>query len=292
MKYSVYEIDGAFGKVRLGNFVFSSNAQESLMCFTGIGWHKCNDLYGIYRKEGYSYPLILFTVDGMGVLRMGNREYSLTAGSVAVIGEDIPHEYFTPHGGEWEFYWAHPEGMASKLLLNYFFSVRDECVFISSDIYRYTEGIEKLMDYIENGKTLSERTVCAMFSDIMYWLVSDTGDEKSAPSRLSDEVIRYLEKHYSEDISIEKLSCEFYISSAHLIRRFKYESGYTPYEYLGLIRITKACRLLEFTDMPISEVAVSVGMNHVSRFITKFKSIVGVTPAAYRKQRESEKIKL
>lgn len=100
----MYDINGDFGRVRLGNFVFSQQAESFLSCFSGIGWHRCNDLYGIARKDGYFAPLILFTVDGMGVLRTNSQEYSLTAGSIAVIPQNTPHEYFTPSGGVWEFY--------------------------------------------------------------------------------------------------------------------------------------------------------------------------------------------
>ena len=280
----MYEIDGDFGKVRLGNFVFSSRAAQMLMCFSGIGWHKCNELYRISRKDGYHFPLIIFTVGGKGVLKAAENEYTLSAGSVAVIEKDVPHEYFTPHGSEWEFYWIHPSGTVCNMFLSYFLSdLYGERVFMSESIERYTDRVKSLINYLENEKTLSERYVCAEFAQIMYTLINDRGKYKKGQNRLSDEIIGYFERYYNENITIETLSKKFFVSSAHLIRQFKKESGYTPYEYLTLIRVTKACRLLEYTDMSVSEIADCVGIHNTSRFIEKFKAVTSLTPVVYRK---------
>lgn len=162
-------------------------------------------------------------------------------------------------------------------------------MFLSADIEQYVYKFERLLEYIENGKTLSETAVCSMFSDILYSLISDCGGGQNARGSISGEVIRYLDKHFNEKISIENLSRELYLSPAHLIRRFKAESGYTPYEYLGLIRLTKACRLLEFTDLTVKEIAEAVGMAHTGRFIAKFKEYNGTTPAAYRREINKER---
>ncbi len=326
----MYEIDGEFGKVRLANYVFSQQAMNLLACFSGVGWHHCNDLYHIARPNGCGDALILFTVSGNGALNVEDRMFCLVPGSIALIPQAVRHEYYTPKDGIWEFYWAHPQGTISNAILEYFFhlcddtsialipqAVRheyytpkdgiwefywahpqgtisnaileyffhlcDDTVFHSENIGMYIEKIETIMQYIKNKESLSEMTLCAEFSDLMYKLLSDTRDH-TVPKRISGSVIRYMEKHYAENISIKKLSEEFYVSPSHLIRCFKKESGYTPYEYLGMIRLTKACGLLEYTDMSVEQVAEAVGMPHVGRFITKFKKLKGVTPGNYRKQ--------
>ena len=279
----MYEIDGEFGKVRLANYVFSQQAMNLLACFSGVGWHHCNDLYHIARPNGCGDALILFTVSGNGALNVEGRMFCLVPGSIALIPQAVRHEYYTPKDGIWEFYWAHPQGTISNAILEYFFHLCDDTVFHSENIGMYIEKIETIMQYIKNKESLSEMTLCAEFSDLMYKLLSDTRDH-TVPKRISGSLIRYMEKHYAENISIKKLSEEFYVSPSHLIRCFKKESGYTPYEYLGMIRLTKACGLLEYTDMSVEQVAEAVGMPHVGRFITKFKKLKGVTPGNYRKQ--------
>lgn len=281
----MYEIDGDFGKVKLGNYTFSANALDFLMCFVCIGWHCCNELYRIRRKDGHTFPTILFTVRGEGRMLTGEREYTLRMGSIAVLEKGVPHEYFTPEGGEWEFYWIHPNGRACDMLLAYLLrDLKEERVFVSENMERYAKKFEGLMGYLENEKILSEKYVCSEVSELMYMLINDSGKDRGRQKRLSDEIVGYFERNYGENITIQMLSSRFFVSPAHLIRRFKREMGYTPYEYLTIIRITKACRLLEYTDMPVNAIAENVGIKNTGRFIEKFKSITGRTPAVYRKR--------
>ena len=61
-------------------------------------------------------------------------------------------------------------------------------------------------------------------------------------------------------------------------------TGYSPYEYLRVIRLKKAAEMLLTEDLTIAEVAYSVGINDPFYFSKCFKSQFGVSPSAYRKK--------
>uniref|UniRef100_UPI003568068E helix-turn-helix transcriptional regulator n=1 Tax=Cohnella sp. TaxID=1883426 RepID=UPI003568068E len=69
----------------------------------------------------------------------------------------------------------------------------------------------------------------------------------------------------------------------HLSKEFKCYTGFSPNEYLIHTRITRAKELLRFTDMPVAEIALSVGVDNVSHFINLFRDRETMTPLAYRK---------
>ena len=61
-------------------------------------------------------------------------------------------------------------------------------------------------------------------------------------------------------------------------------TGYSPYEYLRVMRLIKAAEMLLTEDLTIAEVAYSVGINDPFYFSKCFKNQFGVSPSAYRKK--------
>ncbi len=71
-------------------------------------------------------------------------------------------------------------------------------------------------------------------------------------------------------------------SPYHLHRTFKRIKGITPAAYIQKRRIDKAIEVLLETDLPMHEVAKSVGIPNTPYFITLFKKRIGSTPSEYR----------
>ena len=65
---------------------------------------------------------------------------------------------------------------------------------------------------------------------------------------------------------------------------FRQEYGVTPGEYIAELRLGEARRLLAETEQPILDIAYSTGFGGVSSFYRFFKTAVGLSPAAYRKE--------
>lgn len=94
----------------------------------------------------------------------------------------------------------------------------------------------------------------------------------------------YIEKEYAEDISVRSLAEELEVSVNHLISVFKKEMQVTPNSYLREYRMKQAAHILAATDLPIQEVASSIGIPDANYMIKLFKAQYGETPAAYRKK--------
>lgn len=97
------------------------------------------------------------------------------------------------------------------------------------------------------------------------------------------EIASYINAHYQESLSLNKLSSKFYISPYYLSRSFKEATGFSFVEYLNSVRIKEAQKLLRETSSNITEVAEKVGYDSISHFGRVFKDIAGVSPLKYRK---------
>ena len=102
------------------------------------------------------------------------------------------------------------------------------------------------------------------------------------PDIVSD-IIKYLEVHYHEDITLDMLADEFNISKYEISRKFPKATGMSFSHHLTRIRIENAKRLLENHTLSVTNVGTHTGFRNSSDFARVFKSVTGMTPSQYRK---------
>jgi AraC family transcriptional regulator len=100
-------------------------------------------------------------------------------------------------------------------------------------------------------------------------------------------VMEYIEEHLDGNLSLEAMAAEVEISPVYLARAFKTAIGQSPHRYVLGRRIDRAKELLRNTDIPVVDVALSVGFSSQSHLSHWFQRYVGVSPAAYRQHRSS-----
>ena len=89
-------------------------------------------------------------------------------------------------------------------------------------------------------------------------------------------------KHLTEDISLERLENEFYVSRYHIVREFKKLTGETPHSYIVKSKLD-LCRHYIEQGKSIHEVYELGGFGGYNHFFRAFKKEYGVTPMQYYK---------
>ena len=98
------------------------------------------------------------------------------------------------------------------------------------------------------------------------------------------KVIYLISKKYMEpDLSVERICDCLGKSRSYLSRMFKENTGMNLLDYLHTTRLTEAKKLLNETDLGISEIASRVGYYSGWTLARVFKRYEGITPTAYRK---------
>ena len=100
-------------------------------------------------------------------------------------------------------------------------------------------------------------------------------------------VINFINQHISEDISIDKISEICYINKYYLCRLFKGKIGITVMDYIVQTRITMAKELLKKEDISVTQVSILCGFSSPSYFSRIFKEKTGLSPSAYRNQKNT-----
>jgi YesN/AraC family two-component response regulator len=97
------------------------------------------------------------------------------------------------------------------------------------------------------------------------------------------EVVRYINKNYNKELSLQLLSDNFYISPYYLSRAFKEATGFTFIEYLNSLRVKEAIKLLQESNLKVNIIVQKVGFGSVTHFGRVFKEVTGRPPLYYRK---------
>lgn len=102
--------------------------------------------------------------------------------------------------------------------------------------------------------------------------------------KIMSDVAAYVGEHYAEPLLLKDVAKRFFISPYYLSRKFKQCTGFGFAEYVQLVRIREAQRLLRETDLNIIEIAERTGIKPVANFHRLFKKLNGCTPRQYRKR--------
>jgi len=98
-----------------------------------------------------------------------------------------------------------------------------------------------------------------------------------------DFMMEYIHQHYVEDITLEDLANQLYISKNYLNQLFKKVTGETFMNYVIRVRMQEAKALLIEGKLMVYEVSEKVGYQNVPYFSTLFKKYWGVNPSDYSK---------
>ncbi len=106
----------------------------------------------------------------------------------------------------------------------------------------------------------------------------------SVSEKRINKVCQFLEKHATEKIALRQVSQLVHLSDSAFCKFFKRTTGKTFSDYLNDLRIGHAARLIQETDLRISDIAFDSGYESLTYFNRVFKRKRGIAPAQYREK--------
>ena len=103
-------------------------------------------------------------------------------------------------------------------------------------------------------------------------------------SRLTKDVIDYIQLHLEEELSLNFLAEQFGKNASALSHSFSKETGISLTKFIHQARVHEAIRLFNTTDFSVSDVAIMVGYQDFSYFSKVFSGQTGMSPREYRKR--------
>jgi len=104
------------------------------------------------------------------------------------------------------------------------------------------------------------------------------------PHQRMRQLIEFIEVNLDQPLTLDAMAGQIGLSPLYLARAFKAAVGQSPHQYVLARRIERAKELLRNTEMPIIDVALSVGFSsqsHLSHWMIRHS---GVSPGVYRRR--------
>lgn len=110
--------------------------------------------------------------------------------------------------------------------------------------------------------------------------------ETPLPSTTADTLqplLDWIRANLDDDLSVERLASRALMSPRTFARRFRAETGTTPYHWVTNQRVMLAERMLEESDDTIEQVAAKAGFSNATAFRHHFSRLRGTSPQQYRR---------
>lgn len=243
-----------------------------------------------------------FVLSGTGVIVMGERAYAYVPGQVYIIND------FDPHMG-------YAESAESTLFAIHF----HPCILESGWIGQMRQEARTpfLPQFGQDGPLLPldhpiAATVRALLEAVRaevlqrqaLWDVVVCGQIVQAVGLLAREamqgtpptpealgrrralktlqpVMQLLQARYTEALSLDELASAGGLSPSYCCELFRKALDTTPIAYRNALRVAKACRLLQHTDLTLRAITYQVGFQSVQELHRLFRKQVGCTPQHY-----------
>ena len=108
--------------------------------------------------------------------------------------------------------------------------------------------------------------------------------EESTSNKYINDIVKYVKQKYYEKIKIDEIAAHVNLSRSYMQRLFKEKTGLSIIAYITNLRIDRAKILLKTTDLPVVDIACSVGYNSRQSFAEAFLKINGTGARNFRKK--------
>lgn len=262
-----------------------------------------------YDYRGFTYPWhfhseyeLMFVEQGYGKCLVGDSIIDYRAGDLIFFGSGLPHcMQNCPEAEENEAY--HVCGVNIQLekdFMQYSFSHYTQFASIRSLLEKAHRGIRfPLAGRSEIADCLKRIPVAhgvEQMIEILRLLQALSAFPRkqfaASPNYLPDpsvfgdkkieKIIAYLNKRYTQPVSLSEIASYTAMNEAAFCRYFKQETGKTFKQYILDMRIGYACKLLAAGRMNVSQISLECGFESTAHFNRIFKRLTDMAPTSYR----------
>ena len=250
-----------------------------------LGYFETNAAFFTERESLDSF-LLLHTKSGSGLLTYQGKTHHLQCGNTFLINCNEHQLYQHTGNVPWTFSWMHFNGLSSLAYYDDFMQINGGPVICLSDHWLAT-NLDELIRSNQRRNMASEAVNSLKIAEMLTHLIM-SGQQKNQvtvnnePPGYLREMVRYLDRHYREKITLDQLSALFSLNKYYLHKKFRQQFGIPINQYIVNCKINKAKELLRYSSLSVQEIAEHVGVSNTSYFIRMFKKHENTTPLSYQ----------
>ncbi len=241
------------------------------------------------RRESISEGILLYCAKGSGFVRTGDESWLVHGGQACYLEPGRAHIYGASDHDPWSLYWIHLRGELLSIYTQSVSGTPGPVPVASGTRTQVVQLFEMLFSAMEGGYSRSIQIHTGQLAgSILTSLFHSNRDFhpglQKENSRRLDRVISLMREaaEGGEALTLGMMADAAGVSVPHFSELFRKGQGCPPVEYFNQLKIQRACRLLELSDLSVRSIASECGYSDPYYFSRLFKKVMGISPREYR----------
>lgn len=269
----------------------SSYAKENYLYVQEVGTLQSLEAH-ISTRQNLSSYLFFMVLSGEGSIVYQGQRRTLCEGDCVWIDCHTLYSHESSDTNPWELKWIHFYGIEARTFYQQFLDLGYSYVFRPVNKEGFVHALDQIYSLWETPFLHTELLTHKYITDIisLCYTESNSADVlihssgKDGTKHKLQLIREYIDSHYMDDLSLDKISELFFISKYYLSREFHKEFGITIGNEITAKKISRAKSLLRFSKDSIEQIGEACGFQDSGYFIKVFKRAETMTPLEYRKK--------
>lgn len=287
---------------------YETPRDEGVLALYGEEWRRAYGA-GISTLHFHNLMEIGICREGEGTLILEEREIPFYPGKVTIIPHNYPHTTNSKEGTKsyWEYIFYEPEyvlqelypgnqvlrmQMQQRISYNAFCLERED----AGEIW---EIINTILHLQQEKKEFYRECTRSQLATLTHLIVRLNPKRSTTEFKKVDAIgeqilpaLYHIERQYMYPMKIGELAKICNMSETNFRRVFGTTTNMKPVDYINLVRVQNACRMMQNSYDSMKDIAAKAGFGTVSTFNRDFKKVLGTSPYQWKKHPENYEDKL
>lgn len=231
---------------------------------------------------------LAYIVGGRGFYQLrGYAAQNVPAGSLILIPPGQLYDYGPDPGHYWDEYYVRFDGprVSEWMSSGYFEAGTVARVGIH---HGWKFKFEAIAECLASGLPNKADRAALLLESLLYEITETLDGQSPKPGQVNERIDAILDDISSrvfQRFDANALALSHHMAVSTLRALVKQQTGFSLGEYVNIVKITEAKRLLRSTDIPVNEIAFKLGFDDPAYFSRLFRKHTGVSATTFRKHR-------
>ncbi|CAH1228021.1 HTH-type transcriptional activator Btr [Paenibacillus allorhizoplanae] len=231
---------------------------------------------------------LLYMVKGSISVQAGKVSAIMTPGECIIFTPHIPFYFERVEHTELVYVWVHFSGNAAAEVLKSC-GLSTGLILQAPSIDHVVEKFQMIFQTFSHRDSFLQLDAIPNLISLLALIGRKVQQSKSPLSthrNRMEKSLQYIHEHFHSQLTLQQLADMEHLSISHYRTVFTEILGVSPYEYILLQRMNRACDLLRHSLLSCAEIAEMIGYEDQRYFSRLFKIKMGMTPQFYKSRKQ------